>query len=155
MTKKYPWLSLGKKTAPEIPFESPVWLGNHSNGEYFHQQTPFEAKMRQEILRRGDEAARRQGMDRRAFMASSMGMAVAMTDTPGQRPLAIDLGRAAALVPANDVDALATALARWANDPAELDCAKRTAWHAATRRWHWEHESERGVLSALVRGALA
>jgi len=79
MTKKYPWLSLGKKTAPEIPYESPVWLGNHSNGEYFHQQTPVEAKMRQEILRRGDEAARRQGMDRRAFMASSMGMAVAMT----------------------------------------------------------------------------
>jgi uncharacterized protein len=79
MTKKYPWLTLGKKTAPEIPYESPVWLGNHSNGEYFHQQTPREAAMRAEILRRGDEEARRHGMDRRAFMASSMGMAIAMT----------------------------------------------------------------------------
>jgi predicted TIM-barrel fold metal-dependent hydrolase len=79
MTKKYPWLNLGKKTAPEIPYESPVWLGNHSNGEYFHPQTPREARMREEILRRGDEEARRQGMDRRAFMASSMGMALAMT----------------------------------------------------------------------------
>jgi predicted TIM-barrel fold metal-dependent hydrolase len=79
MSKKYPWLKLGKKTDPEIPYESPVWLGNHSNGEYFHPQTPLEAKMRQEILRRGDEEARRQGMDRRAFLASSMGMAVAMT----------------------------------------------------------------------------
>jgi predicted TIM-barrel fold metal-dependent hydrolase len=72
-------VSLGKKTAPEIPYESPIWLGNHSNGEYFHAQTPREARMRQEILRRGEEEARRQGMDRRAFMASSMGMAVALT----------------------------------------------------------------------------
>src|SRR5580704_1618367 len=79
MSKKYPWLKLGKKTDPEIPYESPLWLGNHSNGEYFHEQTPREARMRTEILRRGDEEARRQGMDRRAFMASSMGMAVAMT----------------------------------------------------------------------------
>jgi uncharacterized protein len=79
MSKKYRWLTLGKKTDPEIPYESPLWLGNHSNGEYFHEQTPREERMRAEILRRGDDEARRQGMDRRAFMASSMGMAVAMT----------------------------------------------------------------------------
>jgi uncharacterized protein len=79
MSKKHRWLTLGKKTDPEIPYETPLWLGNHSNGEYFHQQTPREARMREEILRRGDEEARRQGMDRRAFMASSMGMALCMT----------------------------------------------------------------------------
>jgi glycosyltransferase involved in cell wall biosynthesis len=83
------------------------------------------------------------------------GLAVAITDTPGQHPLGIDLGRAAALVPVDDVDALAAAFARWAGDPAELDCAKRTAWAAATRRWHWEHELERGRLLSLVREALA
>jgi len=79
MSKRYPWLTLGKKTAPELPFESPLWLGNHSNGEYYHPQTEREARMRAEILRRGDEQARRLGMDRRQFMASSMGMAVALT----------------------------------------------------------------------------
>ncbi len=79
MSKRYPWVNLGKKTAPEVPFESPIWLGNHSNGEYFHPQTEREARMRAEILRRGDEGARRLGMDRREFMASSMGMAVALT----------------------------------------------------------------------------
>jgi hypothetical protein len=83
------------------------------------------------------------------------GVAVAITDTPGQHELALDLGRAAALVPVSDLDPLAAAFARWAADPAELDCAKRTAWAAATRRWHWEHELERGRLLALVRGALA
>jgi glycosyltransferase involved in cell wall biosynthesis len=83
------------------------------------------------------------------------GLAVAITDTPGQHPLGADLGRGAALVPVDDVDALAAVFARWASDPAELDCAKRTAWAAATRRWHWEHELERGRLLALVREALA
>jgi glycosyltransferase involved in cell wall biosynthesis len=91
----------------------------------------------------------------KAFTYILAGMAVAVTDTPGQHALGVDLGRAAALVPVGDIDALAAAFARWASDPAELDCAKRTAWNAATRRWHWEHALEHGALSALVREALA
>ena len=91
----------------------------------------------------------------KAFTYILAGMAVAVTDTPGQHALGVDLGRAAALVPAGNIDALAAAFARWASDPAELDCAKRTAWNAATRRWHWEHALEHGALSRLVREALA
>jgi glycosyltransferase involved in cell wall biosynthesis len=98
---------------------------------------------------------RRLCLTNKAFTYILAGMAVAITDTPGQHALGADLGRAAALVPAGDADALARAFARWAADPAELDCAKRTAWNAATRRWHWEHELERGRLLALVREALA
>jgi glycosyltransferase involved in cell wall biosynthesis len=90
----------------------------------------------------------------KAFTYILAGLAVAVTDTPGQHALGADLGRAAALVPVGDVDALARAFARWAADPAELDCAKRTAWNAATRRWHWEHELESGRLIALVRKTL-
>jgi glycosyltransferase involved in cell wall biosynthesis len=91
----------------------------------------------------------------KAFTYVLAGMAVAITDTPGQHALGVDLGRAAALVPAADVDALAGAFARWAADPSALDCAKRMAWQAAVRRWHWEHETERGALLTLVREALA
>lgn len=91
----------------------------------------------------------------KAFTYMLAGMAIAMTDTPGQQALGVDLGRGAVLVPVGDVDALANAFARWARDPAELNCAKRTAWSAAARRWHWEHELERGMLCALVREALA
>jgi predicted TIM-barrel fold metal-dependent hydrolase len=76
---KYAWLKARKKTDPEIPLEPPIWLGNRSNGEYFHQQTPREARMRDEILRRADDEARRRGLDRREFLWSTAGMALSLT----------------------------------------------------------------------------
>lgn len=76
---KFPWVKLGKKTDPELPHEPPIWMGNHSNGEYFHAQTPREAMMRQEILRRAEKEAKRHGLDRREFLASTMGMAVTLS----------------------------------------------------------------------------
>jgi hypothetical protein len=56
---KLPWLKLRKKTAPELPYEPPIFLGNKSNGEFFHEQTPQERKIRAEILRRCDDSARK------------------------------------------------------------------------------------------------
>ena len=79
MSSRMPWLKLRKKTDPELPLEPPIWFGNRSNGEFFHPQTRREAQMREEIMRRADKEARRHGMDRRAFLASSMGMAVTLT----------------------------------------------------------------------------
>src|SRR5580698_3899710 len=79
MASKFPWLKLRKKTEPELPLEPPIWFGNQSNGEYFRHQTPQEAKMRAEILRRAEKEAPRHGMDRREFLASSMGVAVTLT----------------------------------------------------------------------------
>src|SRR6185295_10980542 len=62
----------------------------------------------------------------KAFTYILAGVAVAMTDTPGQHPLGVDLGHGAALVAPGDPDALAAALARWASDAPGLDCARRT-----------------------------
>lgn len=76
--KPYPWLRLKRKTDPEPDLEPPIWLGNRSNGEYFHEQTPRERMMRQMILERADEGARRLGVDRRHFLASSVGMATTL-----------------------------------------------------------------------------
>jgi glycosyltransferase involved in cell wall biosynthesis len=89
------------------------------------------------------------------FTYLAAGLAVAMTDTPGHHALGQDLGHGAALVAPGDVDALAGVLSAWAADPARLDCARRTAWHAAVRRWHWEHDAERGTLYRLANSALA
>jgi hypothetical protein len=91
----------------------------------------------------------------KAFTYILAGAAVAISDTPGQHALALDLGPGAARVPPGDVDALAGAFASWMRDPAALECARRSAWQAAERRWHWEHALERGRLQALVRLAVA
>jgi glycosyltransferase involved in cell wall biosynthesis len=91
----------------------------------------------------------------KAFTYVLAGVAVAISDTPGQHALGVDLGQAAALVAPGDIDALAAAFTAWAREPARLECAKRAAWQAAVRRWHWEHDLERGRLWALVRGALS
>ena len=70
---KFNWMKR-KRSEPEYEYETPVWLGDVSNGEFFHFQTPRERKMREEILRRCDDNARKLGMDRREFISSSMGM---------------------------------------------------------------------------------
>ena len=48
--KRQPWLRR-KKTAPELPLEAPIRLGNMSNGEFFHESTAYEQRIRTEILR--------------------------------------------------------------------------------------------------------
>ncbi len=78
------------------------------------------------------------------------GLALACTDTKGQRPLAEDLGAGAVLFKPRDVAALAAGLKRWADDAQALLRAKRACWEAARRRWHWEHPDERGALLAAV-----
>jgi hypothetical protein len=83
------------------------------------------------------------------------GNAIAMTDTPGQHALGVDVGAAAGLVPPGDVAALASVFARWAAEPSVLDAARRAAWDAARRRWHWQHEDERGLLYRLIGEVLS
>lgn len=76
--KRYPWVKYLKRSQPELPYDSPIYLGNWSNGEFFHEQTDYERKVREEILRAGDERARKLSLDRREFMASAMGMVTAL-----------------------------------------------------------------------------
>lgn len=74
----FPWLNRRSKTAPELPAEPPLPLGNRSNGEHFHDQTPHERRIHELILRRADELSRARGLDRREFLASSMGMTASL-----------------------------------------------------------------------------
>ena len=76
---KTPWFKLRRKTDDEPRLKPPIRLGNFSNGEFFHEQTPLEAKIEKEILVQADEKARRLGLDRRDFLASAMGMATSLS----------------------------------------------------------------------------
>jgi uncharacterized protein len=77
MSKQH-WLKMRRKTAPELPYEPPVMLGNKSNGEFFWEQTPREAKIRELILQTADERSQYFGMDRREFLASAVGMTTSL-----------------------------------------------------------------------------
>jgi glycosyltransferase involved in cell wall biosynthesis len=88
----------------------------------------------------------------KAFTYILAGLAAVMSDMPGMRRVATDIGEGAALVPPDDVDALSAVFERWLREPARLDCAKLGAWNAAVRRWRWDHALECGRLCELVRG---
>jgi predicted TIM-barrel fold metal-dependent hydrolase len=77
--KRYGWTKYLKRSAPELPYDSPIYLGSWSNGEFFHEQTARERKLHHAILRAGDDKARKLGMDRREFMASAMGYVTALS----------------------------------------------------------------------------
>lgn len=81
------------------------------------------------------------------------GLALVFTDTPGQRPLALDLGPGALLYKVGDHKELAEGLKRWADDNDLLAKAKSSSWQAAQRRWHWEHPAERGALLQAFENA--
>ncbi|MSU58681.1 MAG: hypothetical protein EXS35_10980 [Pedosphaera sp.] len=83
------------------------------------------------------------------------GLAVVFTDTPGQRPLAEDLGGGALFYKIGEARQLAAGLKAWADDPEALLKARRAAWDGARRRWHWEHPAERGALLAAVAKSIS
>jgi uncharacterized protein len=73
-----PWLRRRKKTAAALPLKAPIHLGPFSNGEIFFSPGPKERLVNELIMRKAEEGARRHGIDRREFLASSMGMATAL-----------------------------------------------------------------------------
>ncbi len=91
----------------------------------------------------------------KAFTYMLAGLAVIFTDTPGQRPLALDLGEAALLYQPGDVACLGAGLKRWAEKKELLHAAKLAAWTAAKRRWHWQHIEERGALLNAVKDSFS
>lgn len=78
--RKLPWLTRRKKTDPELPLKPPIpFLENYSNGEFLHVQTDRDRLIKRLILERADEKSRRLGIDRRQFLASTMGMATSLS----------------------------------------------------------------------------
>jgi hypothetical protein len=67
-----------RKCDREPPLKPPIQLGALSNGEMFRCSTPASERAVRMILEKADEGARRLGLDRRDFLASSMGMATSL-----------------------------------------------------------------------------
>ena len=78
MIEKLPWLRRLKKTDPEPPLRLPIACGAVSNGEGFWPDTPRKALIRKLVHDKAEEVARREGVDRREFLASACGMATTL-----------------------------------------------------------------------------
>jgi uncharacterized protein len=76
--KRFPWLTMRKKTDTELPYEPPIHFGNKSNGEYFQFATKRDRQIRKLVLEKCAENAQRLGMERRQFLASAMGMTTSL-----------------------------------------------------------------------------
>ena len=106
-------------------------------------------------LEDGHVLSRQLSLTNKALTYILAGLAVVITDTEGQRGLATELAEGALTYRGGDLRSLAEGLRLWYREPARLLAARRAAWSAAVRHWHWEHPSQRGALVETVCGALA
>jgi glycosyltransferase involved in cell wall biosynthesis len=97
---------------------------------------------------------RRLCLTNKIFTYLAAGVPVVLSRTPAQAQLEPDLGGAAFGYGAGDVDGLAQVLTRLASSPEVRRQARCAARAAADRRWHWEHEDDRGALLAAVAGVI-
>ena len=73
------------------------------------------------------------------------GLAVAATDTPGQREVLEQMPAAGFLYPAGNSRALADGVGRWLNDAVSLRSAQQAAWDVARQRFCWDREQGRFI----------
>jgi hypothetical protein len=78
MIKKVPWLRRLKKTDPEVVAQMPIACDAMSNGEGWWPDSPRKQLIRKLVMEKADHVARREGIDRREFLASACGTATAL-----------------------------------------------------------------------------
>jgi uncharacterized protein len=78
MIKRVPWLRRLKKSELEAPLRLPMAVGPLTNGEGWWPDSPRKQLIRKLVLEKADEVSRREGIDRREFLASACGMATTL-----------------------------------------------------------------------------
>src|SRR5690349_2985584 len=78
MIKRVPWLRRLKKADLEAPLRLPMAVGPVTNGEAWWPDSPRKALIRKLVLEKAEEVSRREGIDRREFLASACGMATTL-----------------------------------------------------------------------------
>jgi glycosyltransferase involved in cell wall biosynthesis len=87
----------------------------------------------------------------KVFLYLQAGLAVAATDTPGQREVLDRVPGAGFLCPPGDGAALASSLAPLVDDRRTLVAAQETAWQAGQQRYNWDCDAS--VFQSAVDGA--
>jgi glycosyltransferase involved in cell wall biosynthesis len=134
---------LATETAPQLTLTP---LGNGPPDDMIDLCRPHDVGLSLE------DSGRSLSLSNKAPTYILAGLAVALTETPGQRDLATDLGAGALLCQPGDIESLARGFKKWSDDPLLLARGKESAWAAARDRWHWEHPDERGKLVEAIAG---
>jgi len=100
-------------------------------------------------LETGVNSNNRLVMSNKAFTYMLAGITTIYSDTIAQRAFRDALGGRQPIVALDDTAAFATILKTWDADRASLLVSQQDAWQWAKRRWHWEHDDERGRLLEL------
>jgi glycosyltransferase involved in cell wall biosynthesis len=136
--------------------ESGIGVAEHI---YFHPQvSPMELLSRTAehdvglALEPGHTVNYRLTVTNKLFLSLLAGLAVAVTDVPGQHDVMVTCSDAGVLYPPGDWRALAARLEGWLRRPEELQACRAAALAAARTRWNWERE--RGKLLVSVAAAL-
>ncbi len=97
--------------------------------------------------------SRRLCLGNKIFTSLAAGVPVLLSATPAQAEFAGAVGAAALLYEPGNAGDLADRLRAWWASPPLRARSREAARHVAGRRWHWEHEEDRGALLALAAGA--
>jgi glycosyltransferase involved in cell wall biosynthesis len=91
-------------------------------------------------LERPDHQSYSRTVTNKVFSYLLAGLAIAATDTPGQREVLDQVPAAGFLYPAGNSRVLAEKLQNWINNPTSLFTAKQAAWDAARATFCWDVE---------------
>jgi glycosyltransferase involved in cell wall biosynthesis len=94
-------------------------------------------------LERPDNGNYSRTVTNKLFSYLVAGLALAVTDTPGQRELMSQIPAAGFLYPAGDPRALAESLLKWVRDRQSLRAAQQASWEASRTRFSWNREQEK------------
>ncbi len=108
--------------------------------EVIRAMEPFDAGL---ALERPDNGNYSRTVTNKLFSYLVAGLALAVTDTPGQRQVMAQIPAAGFLYPAGDARALAEGLLNWVRDRQALRAAQQASWEAARTRFSWDREREK------------
>ena len=108
--------------------------------EVIRAMEPFDAGL---ALERPDNGNYSRTVTNKLFSYLLGGLAVAATDTPGQREVMSQIPAAGFSYPAGDARALAAGLLNWVRDRQSLRAAQHASWNAGSARFCWDCEREK------------
>jgi glycosyltransferase involved in cell wall biosynthesis len=132
-----------------------AWQSGVSTNIVFHPQIDHDDLVRSLAefdvglaLERPENGNTSRTVSNKVFSYLLAGLAVAATDTPGQREVMGQVPSAGFLYPAGEPGALAAELRRWQSDTQNMRATQQVAWDTARQRFCWDIE-QRAFLHAL------